>query len=237
MGSFSIWHWLIVFLLFAPPLLFIPIIKKAGFSGWWVIPAMLPIVNIVLLWVFAFARWPSDTGEFVNAAETKSSPVVKATVIQSDKQSQHISVSAAETVNLDNEPPSASIKESTQPTDAVWEHVLKEFDGTERRAGLWARLFAESHGNEASAKANYLKIRAHDIQAEADLIQIQATEKQREIEQAKALSIAREIERAEELLPKGLCPNCEAKISVEVLSCPKCFARFDATAGWKIKPL
>jgi hypothetical protein len=42
---------------------FIPyvlIIKKAGYSGWWVLIAFVPIVNFIMLWVFALARWPLE---------------------------------------------------------------------------------------------------------------------------------------------------------------------------------
>jgi predicted ABC-type exoprotein transport system permease subunit len=48
---------LIIFLaIFLTPL--VMIITKAGYSGWWVLLWFVPIVNIVMLWVFAFADWP-----------------------------------------------------------------------------------------------------------------------------------------------------------------------------------
>jgi len=56
MGSFSIWHWLIVLVLLVPVA---KILKKAGFSPWWAILAIVPIANLVGLFVFAFIRWPS----------------------------------------------------------------------------------------------------------------------------------------------------------------------------------
>ena len=59
MGSFSIWHWLIVIILFLPNLFFIPAVKKAGFSGWWAALSLVPVFGLVLLWVFAYAKWPS----------------------------------------------------------------------------------------------------------------------------------------------------------------------------------
>jgi hypothetical protein len=64
MGSLSIWHWLIVAFYIA--LLIVPIAKilgKAGFSGWWSLLAILPIVNIICLWVFAFIRWPARAAQ------------------------------------------------------------------------------------------------------------------------------------------------------------------------------
>jgi len=41
-------------------LIYRPIARKAGFSGWWALPAIIPIVNIILLWVMAFTKWPSE---------------------------------------------------------------------------------------------------------------------------------------------------------------------------------
>lgn len=35
------------------------ILAKAGFSRWWVILVFLPIVNLVMVWLFAFIRWPN----------------------------------------------------------------------------------------------------------------------------------------------------------------------------------
>ncbi|TAM18742.1 MAG: hypothetical protein EPN65_05820 [Pandoraea sp.] len=61
MGSLSIWHWLIVFILvLGVPLIYVPAVRKAGFSGWWVVLTWVPVVGLVLLWIFAFARWPAE---------------------------------------------------------------------------------------------------------------------------------------------------------------------------------
>jgi len=61
MGSLSVFHWLIVMLVFVavwvvPP---IKIIQKAGYSGWWVLLVFVPLLNVIMLWVFAFADWPN----------------------------------------------------------------------------------------------------------------------------------------------------------------------------------
>ena len=34
------------------------IITRAGYSGWWVLVAFVPLLNIVMFLVFAFSRWP-----------------------------------------------------------------------------------------------------------------------------------------------------------------------------------
>ena len=33
--------------------------SKAGYSGWWSLPMLVPIVNMLTLYVFAFSSWPT----------------------------------------------------------------------------------------------------------------------------------------------------------------------------------
>ena len=35
------------------------VLHKVGRSGWWCLLLFVPVVNIVMVWVFAFARWPA----------------------------------------------------------------------------------------------------------------------------------------------------------------------------------
>ena len=37
---------------------YIRIIQKAGYSGWWILVGIVPILNVVMFLVFAFSRWP-----------------------------------------------------------------------------------------------------------------------------------------------------------------------------------
>ncbi|MDC8756436.1 hypothetical protein [Janthinobacterium fluminis] len=61
MGSFSIWHWFIFMLTLAvPALLFSRIATKAGYPGWWALLGLVPVVNVVALWVFAYSDWPKQ---------------------------------------------------------------------------------------------------------------------------------------------------------------------------------
>lgn len=61
MGGLSIWHWIIVLLFSA--IWVIPlwrIVRKAGYPGSLALLSIIPIVNFVMLWVFAFSRWPIE---------------------------------------------------------------------------------------------------------------------------------------------------------------------------------
>jgi hypothetical protein len=34
------------------------ILQKAGYSGWWCLIVFVPLANVVMFYVFAFANWP-----------------------------------------------------------------------------------------------------------------------------------------------------------------------------------
>ena len=65
--AFGVFHLLVMLVAIAAygvPLF--KIIQKAGFSGWWFLISLVPILNLVMLWIFAFADWPN-----VRRSETK----------------------------------------------------------------------------------------------------------------------------------------------------------------------
>jgi uncharacterized membrane protein (DUF373 family) len=39
------------------------IVRKAGYSRWLSLLLLIPGLNIVLIWVFAFAKWPAERAE------------------------------------------------------------------------------------------------------------------------------------------------------------------------------
>lgn len=45
--------------LIVPP--FWQIFTKAGFSPWWSLLMVIPLVNLVTLWVLGFATWPAQS--------------------------------------------------------------------------------------------------------------------------------------------------------------------------------
>ena len=51
---------IVLILALIPLLIFSTIAKKAGYSGWWALTIIIPLVNLVMLWVFAFAEWPAE---------------------------------------------------------------------------------------------------------------------------------------------------------------------------------
>ena len=61
MGSFSLWHWLIVAVYIVVWIVpFWRIFPRAGWSKWLSLLMVIAPLNIVLLWVLAFKRWPGE---------------------------------------------------------------------------------------------------------------------------------------------------------------------------------
>ncbi|MDB5773254.1 MAG: hypothetical protein JWM42_3628 [Burkholderia sp.] len=52
---------------------------------------------------------------------------------------------------------------SADPAEDCWAQALVEYETDRKKPGLWARAFAEAHGNETAAKALYLKLRATQL--------------------------------------------------------------------------
>jgi hypothetical protein len=38
----------------------VKVISKAGYSGWWILISLVPVVNFVMFLVFAFSKWPIE---------------------------------------------------------------------------------------------------------------------------------------------------------------------------------
>ncbi|HDR9033241.1 TPA: DUF805 domain-containing protein [Burkholderia vietnamiensis] len=38
---------------------YVRIVRRTGHSGWWILTMFVPVLNFIMLWVFAFARWPA----------------------------------------------------------------------------------------------------------------------------------------------------------------------------------
>lgn len=126
-----------------------------------------------------------------------------------------------------------------EPTEEFWATALSEFEGTIRRPGLWARAFADAQGNEAVAKATYLRDRASEL-AHGDRLRLAEEERQaKQLEREAELDRLSTEQRAYTLLPKGRCPNtyCHYVMPLSETSCSKCDATFGVKGGWNLIPI
>lgn len=42
-----------------PIMLAARVLRRAGFSRWWALLVLVPVVNLIGLWLFAYVRWPA----------------------------------------------------------------------------------------------------------------------------------------------------------------------------------
>lgn len=60
MESMSLMHLLTMLIVLVAVLVPVGrILGRAGFSPWWCVLAVVPIVGLIGLWIFAFVAWPS----------------------------------------------------------------------------------------------------------------------------------------------------------------------------------
>lgn len=161
------------------------------------------------------AAWPQDSDQM-------NMPIQKPNIAQEDAWNGGI---PAQPFPL-KAPSRSSISDpatATNVEEEFWARALDECDGPSRRRGLWARVFSEAQGNEAIAKANYLKHRAAELRVD---------------DQENRLRINEQEQRsAYDLLPKGRCPKCAAVIPLASKECPECKESFTAYEGWAVIPI
>jgi hypothetical protein len=63
MGTFSIWHWIIVVLVAGivfvfPAIVGYRIAQRAGFQPWWGALLGFPLFGLVVMWMLALRDWP-----------------------------------------------------------------------------------------------------------------------------------------------------------------------------------
>ena len=54
LGIIGLYLVVLIILLWA----YVRIIRRAGYSGWWILIGVVPLVNLVMFLVFAFKEWP-----------------------------------------------------------------------------------------------------------------------------------------------------------------------------------
>ena len=63
MFDFSIWYFIafvfLILIIWAFIAIFGRILNRAGYSRWWLLTTLVPLLNLIMLWVFAFAAWPA----------------------------------------------------------------------------------------------------------------------------------------------------------------------------------
>jgi hypothetical protein len=128
----------------------------------------------------------------------------------------------------------SSIDQSVE--EQQWATALAEFEGPNRRPGLWAKSFTNAQGNEVQAKVHYLNARMAELtEAHRKLRAEQEQQRSIALEEQRLAGVAG-AQRTYELAPKGICPNCDGVLLLDSKVCPLCKATF-YPGGWAITPI
>jgi hypothetical protein len=225
-----------------------------GHSGWWNLIALIPIPNVIFGLYLIFARGQDQDNLYgpslsvvsrdtalsegtLKAFESSATPAVVVAALDTSAPACVVDMPVASNLDL-------------EPLEKFWDQALQECNDQKMRPGLWARAFADSNGQDAVAKANYLRLRASQLQNQYKLSQDQEkAEKERvrqvalaeqqalETEEAAVLAKMSDAERIETLEPKGRCPNCSAVIKLNSKNCSHCNAIFGDDSAWRIQAL
>jgi len=234
-----------------------------GHSGWWTLVALVPVANFIFGLYALFAPGQAQDNDYgpspaptptPTAAPAQSLPaeIAAAPMPLAPSAQIHQPTLAPVAARVDVIAPISAAPEvvGAEPREEFWAQALHECDSAAMKAGLWAKAFADTGGDERLAKATYMRLRATQLQAQYDeqqqaltlardqeLQAEQEKQKAQEAEMAEALAKMTEAKRAEALLPKGKCPGCGAVIPLISEECPKCTALFTLDSEWSVKPL
>jgi len=118
------------------------------------------------------ASSPAEIPPEVRATTSQSSPnpaslanVIPTSAISALKTNEQ--TNASELPAISNPAITIDLAQSARTQEQLWADALTEFESASRRPGLWAKSFAEASGNDAMAKANYLRFRVEELELEA----------------------------------------------------------------------
>jgi hypothetical protein len=200
---------------------------------WWVIPVHIAGAFIALRiadrpswfwgpfsvsagWLAALVAWLMPAAKNNEWKTSSSSPEVDSASAQTRQQPAARSTLPAQAV----------AGEARESDEDLWHRALAEFESDLRRPGLWAKVYSQSGGSEAVAKASYLRLRYEELRVELDEFRQEAR---------RAAYVAEQ--HAEALIPRGTCPSCDSVLPLTSEECPHCKALFGPRSAWSIKPL
>jgi len=153
---------------------------------------------------------PAEIPPEVRATTFQSSPnpaslanVIPTSAISALKTNEQ--TNANELPAISNPAIASDLAQSARTQEQLWADALTEFESASRRPGLWAKSFAQASGNDAMAKANYLRFRVEELEFEA--------KSQSDEERRKKTAPATAIAGASNVIPVNVDAIAEVQIS------------------------
>lgn len=210
-----------------------------GRSGWWCLFFLVPVANLLMSLNLLFAAGQEEANIYGPAPGKPESP------LKSPASPTFVPTPATQLANpvlpveAERSPSESVDRTAVSDDEGLWAKAMQEVEGSARRAGLWARVFSMSEGDENKAKAAYIGQRVLEMQAE----QIRSHEEQqrlarealeRKLAQGSALAV---LAMKASYMAKGQCPSCESQVLMQASFCPHCEADFGEGSSWRPKEI
>lgn len=205
-----------------------------GHTGWLNLVFLVPLVNLGMTLYILFTPGQRQDNIYGPAEKSPDADTTLPATSTGRIAPQSLPPQVTRDIQVATLPASAE-----SPEEDLWEAALKEVDGTQRRNGLWAKVFAQTNGDENKAKAAYISLRVEQLQEEQRL----AREEKDRLAQAEQERLFEQRSQEERLavkvghMPKGLCPACRHIVILDAPTCPHCQAFLGEGSAWHATPL
>lgn len=198
-----------------------PIIKRfhdLGYSGWWTLTTMIPLVAVVPMVYLLFWRGTMGPNQYGNdPLDTAKDISPRARPVEPAKLPTHLSgppsitPQAASHIPANSPPAPMSGSHTNTPAamsqdlyaideEAFYEQVANEIESGNIRKGLWTKLWAENDGDDAKAKLAYMRTCVAEKRGEMEAAQRAAAQVAQEREREDAERHYAEIMKIETIL-------------------------------------
>jgi hypothetical protein len=170
------------------------IVSQAGYSGVWGLLYVIPIVNIVVFFVFAFSKWPA-----IRRLEDRLSSEQDATRELTWKLDKLEKASSSQSHDERNSP---------KYEEAAFESVATELSTDSVHNGLWLKAEVLAAGDREKQRLEYVKLRV------AALMSTQTVDMSSSNKEAQS--------QAPHTTLYGVCKRCKSTINLRSSTCTNC---------------
>jgi uncharacterized RDD family membrane protein YckC len=184
------------------------------------------------------SNWLNSAAKPIHQVSVNDKPSVVVTTIDENDSVYGIKPSIAKRATVEKTDLAPIVSKTQAPSnpsvylslqagaDDLWENAMAECNSGLRKAGLWARCFAEADGDENKAQARYMKFRVAEEQQRIDdetKVAQSTTHYQAKHDATKTAQVEANSKAKGQ---KGLCPNCSGSVFLDASECVHCKAWF-----------
>ena len=158
-------------------------IRDYGSNPWYSLWSLIPLVNIGMAFYYGIVKYKKNEDIQNNNISNKPS-LTKAVINHTKDMACDIKPKVNEyiekhsNIQCDNKETNYSVNNLTE--DEIYEKIMLEIEEDKKVKSTWAKVYAQSGGDENKAKALYISLRVQEIQSELKQYQIYLEEQKKQ---------------------------------------------------------